>query len=70
MARKEAPRNDSNKGGANEVLGISLLALAGLFLLALYSYDWIDLGKDTTRHIIQKHNYRSAVATPLTVHQQ
>ena len=65
MARKEAPQTDSTKGGANEILGISLLALAGLFLLALYSYDWVDLGKDTTLPIAQKHNYAGTVGALL-----
>tara|TARA_B100001971_G_scaffold199583_1_gene210292 strand:+ start:2161 stop:5322 length:3162 start_codon:yes stop_codon:yes gene_type:complete len=65
MARKEAPKTGSTKGGANEILGISLLALAGLFLLALYSYDWVDLGTDTTRHIAQKSNYAGTVGAVL-----
>jgi DNA segregation ATPase FtsK/SpoIIIE-like protein len=43
MARKEAPKKLDSKGGANEVLGIGLLALAVLFLLALFSFDKGDL---------------------------
>ena len=43
MARKEAPQKETPKGGANEILGIGLFALAVLFLLALFSYDKGDL---------------------------
>ena len=57
MARKEAPKTDSTKGGANEVLGISLLALAGLFLLALYSFDRGDLSFNGTEVNDPLHNY-------------
>jgi S-DNA-T family DNA segregation ATPase FtsK/SpoIIIE len=57
MARKEAPRTDSNKGGVNEVLGISLLALAGLFLLALYSFDRGDLSFNGTEINNPLHNH-------------
>ena len=57
MARKEAPKTDSTKGGANEVLGISLLALAGLFLLALYSFDRGDLSFNGTEINNPLHNH-------------
>ena len=57
MARKEAPKTDSAKGGANEILGISLMALAGLFLLALYSFDRGDLSFNGTEVNDPLHNY-------------
>ena len=57
MARKEAPKIDSTKGGANEILGISLMALAGLFLLALYSFDRGDLSFNGTEVNDPLHNY-------------
>jgi len=57
MARKEAPQTDSTKGGANEILGISLLALAGLFLLALYSFDRGDLSFNGTEVNNPLHNH-------------
>ncbi len=42
MARKENPERNA-KGGAHEVIGISLFFLAVLFLLSLISYDPADL---------------------------
>ena len=56
MARKEAPQKSTtkaaqsaeSKGGANEVLGIGLFALAVLLLLALFSFDKGDLSFNGT----------------------
>jgi DNA segregation ATPase FtsK/SpoIIIE-like protein len=56
MARKEAPKKLDSKGGANEVLGIGLLALAVLFLLALFSFDKGDLSLNGTNVNDPLHN--------------
>ncbi len=56
MARKEAPQKDTTQGGANEVLGIGLFALAILFLLALFSYDKGDLSFNGTEINDPRHN--------------
>ena len=56
MARKEAPQKDTTQGGANEVLGIGLFALAVLFLLALFSYDKGDLSFNGTEVNDPRHN--------------
>ena len=56
MAGKEAPTRESTKGGANEVLGIGLFALAILFLLALFSYDKGDLLFNGTEVNDPRHN--------------
>ncbi len=56
MARKEAPKKTDSKGGANEVLGIGLLALAVLFLLALFSFDKGDLSLNGTNVNDPLHN--------------
>ena len=56
MAGKEAPERESTKGGANEVLGIGLFALAILFLLALFSYDKGDLLFNGTEVNDPRHN--------------
>ena len=61
MARKEAPqkttRNSTeSKGGANEVLGIGLFALAVLFLLAMFSFDKGDLSFNRTEVNDPLHN--------------
>ena len=56
MARKEAPQKDTTQGGANEVLGIGLFALAVLFLLALFSYDKGDLSFNGTEINDPRHN--------------
>ncbi|HIG81399.1 MAG TPA: hypothetical protein EYQ62_07145 [Verrucomicrobiales bacterium] len=56
MARKEAPIKTDSKGGANEVLGIGLLALAVLFLLALFSFDKGDLSLNGTNVNDPLHN--------------
>ena len=56
MARKEAPIKPDSKGGANEVLGIGLLALAVLFLLALFSFDKGDLSLNGTNVNDPLHN--------------
>lgn len=56
MAGKEAPKRESTKGGANEVLGIGLFALAILFLLALFSYDKGDLSFNGTEVNDPRHN--------------
>ena len=57
MARKEAPQQDTPKGGANEILGIGLFALALLFLLALFSYDKGDLAFNGTEVNDPRHNH-------------
>ena len=56
MARKEAPQKDTTQGGANEVFGIGLFALAVLFLLALFSYDKGDLSFNGTEVNDPQHN--------------
>ena len=56
MAGKETPQRESAKGGANEVLGICLVALAVLFLLALFSYDKGDLSFNGTEVNDPRHN--------------
>ncbi len=56
MARKEAPKKPELKGGANEILGIGLLALAVLFLLALFSFDKGDLSINGTNVNDPLHN--------------
>ena len=56
MARKEAPIKTDSKGGVNEVLGIGLLALAVLFLLALFSFDKGDLSLNGTNVNDPLHN--------------
>jgi len=60
MARKEAPKKPDSKpdvkGGANEILGIGLMALAVLFLLALFSFDKGDLSINGTNVNDPLHN--------------
>ena len=68
MARKEAPQKDTTQGGANEVLGIGLFALAVLFLLALFSYDKGDLSFNGTEVNDPRHNLVGPVSyTHLTL---